>query len=93
VAAYPAIIPVAARMGRVSLSNSRLEIGSEHDLQRWMSDNKLEAIYVDDGLRRYQSSLWSLIEGQIGKSLEIVLSSDTPDVRILRVTRSATFER
>jgi hypothetical protein len=93
VAAYPAIIPWAAKMKRVSLTDSMLEIRSEQDLQRWMIDNKLEAIYVENDLRRYESSLGALIESQVGKSLEVAFSSDNPNVRVLRVTRSAKVER
>jgi hypothetical protein len=93
VAAYPGIIPWAAKMKRVSLSNSRLEIRSEQDLRRWMIDNNLEAIYVENDLRRFESSLGALIESQIGKSLEVAFSSDDQNVRVLRVTRSVKVER
>jgi len=63
------------------------EIRSEQALQRWMIDNHLEAIYVDDRLMRNESALWALIESQIGKSLAAAFSSDNQDVRILRVIK------
>jgi hypothetical protein len=54
-----------------------------------MIDNNLETIYVDDQVRQYKA-LWTLIKSQIGKSLEIVYSSDNQDVQILRLTKSRT---
>ena len=85
IAAYPASIPSAARLKRVSLVNGRSELRSEDDLQRWIADHRLEAIYVDSDLRRFESSVWSLIESQIGTTLAVAYSSENDEIQILRV--------
>jgi hypothetical protein len=90
-AAY-SIVPRAAKMKRVNLLGliifkGSVEKWSAQDLQRWMIDNNLETIYVDDQVRQYEA-LWTLIKSQIGKSLEIAYSSDNQDVQILHLTKS-----
>jgi hypothetical protein len=88
VAAYHPKIIWAAKMKRVKKpSKSSFEMYSEQELQRWMIDNNVEAIYMDYRLRRYDSSIWALIESQIGKSLEIAFSSDNEDIQILRIIK------
>ena len=93
-AAY-SIVPRAAKMDRVNLLGLKLKSSgkesAEQALVRWMIDNKVETIYVDDNLRRYEN-LWALIKGQIGKSLEIAFVSDHEDVEILRLTKTAKAE-
>jgi hypothetical protein len=91
-AAY-SIVPRAAKMNRVNLlglvlrKNSAKQ-SSEQDLRQWVVDNKVEAIYVDDTLRRYEA-LWALIEREIGDSLEIAFVSDHQESEVLRVTENA----
>ncbi len=91
VGAYAPNIPWAAKMEIVDLIERRSELRSEEDLQRWMINNNLEAIYVDHYLRELEPSTWTLIESQIGRSLDIVFSSDNPDVRILRIDRTPRY--
>ena len=87
IAAYPAIIPWAAKMKRVSLVNRRSQVQSEQDLQQWIIDNDIKAIYVDRDFRRFEASVAALIEGQVGKSLETVFSSQNREIEILSVNR------
>jgi hypothetical protein len=88
VAAYAPLVPWAAGMKYVGLFKSVIELRSEEEVQRFITDNNLEAIYVDGYLMQRESSHWALIESQIGKGLDIVFSSNNPNVRILRVSRS-----
>ena len=91
-AAY-SIVPRAAKMNRVNLlglvlrQNSAKQ-SSEQDLRQWVVDNKVEAIYVDNNVRRYEA-LWALIEREIGDSLEIAFVSDQRESEVLRVTENA----
>jgi hypothetical protein len=87
IAAYSPNIPRAARMKWLDLTgiDTRTELRSGEDLQRWMIDNKVAGFYVDDLLRRFEPSLWALIENQIGKTSTIAFSSETPYIQILRV--------
>jgi len=41
-------------------------MSSDQDLQRWIKDNKVQAIYVDRALREFDSTIWELIENQVG---------------------------
>ena len=86
-AAYSPNIPRAARMTWLDLTgiDTRAELRSDEDLQRWMNNNKVAGFYVDDLLRRFEPSLWALIENQIGKTSTIAFSSETPYIQILRV--------
>jgi hypothetical protein len=88
VGAYTPAVPWAAKLKRVTLVNRRTEVQSEQDLQRWIRDDNLHAIYVDGSLRRYESSVWALIEAQIGKTMDIAFVSDDPDIEILRIRSS-----
>jgi len=74
-------------LGLVLRKNSAKQ-SSEQDLRQWVVDNKVEAIYVDDTLRRYEA-LWALIEREIGDSLEIAFVSDQRESEVLRVTENA----
>jgi hypothetical protein len=91
IASYSPNASIAARMTYIELTgvDTRGVIESEEDLQRWMLETKVEAFYVDSSLQRYEPPLWRLIENQIGKSLEVVFSSDTPYIQILRIKRGA----
>ncbi|MGH7848546.1 MAG: hypothetical protein ACREQW_25685 [Candidatus Binatia bacterium] len=90
VAAYAPLIPRMAKMTYVPLAKASLpDLRSDQDLRRWMIENKLEAIYVDSGLRKYEPVTWALIEGQIGKSLEVAFTSEDGKIQLLRITESA----
>ena len=88
VAAYAPREPWAARLKWVSLVNRREALRSDEDLERWIRDNDVRAIYLDDSFRRHESAVWRVIDGQIGKDTEIAFSSDEPYIRILRVKRA-----
>jgi hypothetical protein len=78
----------AAKMKRVTLVNRRSELRSEQQLQSFIRDYNLEAIYMDSDFRKDESAVWSLIDSQIGKSMEVAFSSDEPYIRILRVSKT-----
>jgi hypothetical protein len=91
-AAY-SIVPRAAKMKRVNLlglvlRKSSLKQSSDQVFRRWILDNQVEAVYIDDNVRRYET-LWALIEKEIGDSLEIAFVSDHQDSEVLRVTENA----
>jgi hypothetical protein len=86
-AAY-SIVPRAAKMKRVNLlglvlrKNSAKQ-SSDQVFRRWIRDNQVEAVYLDDNVRKYET-LWALIEKEIGDSLEIAFVSERQEV--LRVS-------
>lgn len=61
------------------------DVSSDVDLSRWIKTSKLDAIYADDMLRENEPQLWSLIEAQIGGSLQLGYSSSQPDVQVILV--------
>jgi len=91
-AAY-SIVPRAAKMKRVNLlglvlrKNSAKQ-SSDQVFRRWIRDNQVEAVYLDDNVRKYET-LWALIEKEIGDSLEVAFVSDHQESEVLRVTENA----
>jgi hypothetical protein len=87
IASYSPNAPIAAEKSYIELTgvDTRAAIQSGQDLQRWLKQNNVDAIYVDDYLRRYEPPLWSIIEEQIGSSLDVVFSSSDPYIQISRV--------
>jgi hypothetical protein len=88
VASYSPNIPTAARMGYVELTgiNTRSEVQSVRDLLRWTAENNVSVFYVDDLLRTLEPALWNLVESQIGDTASVIFSSESPYIRILRVS-------
>lgn len=74
----------AAKMGYGGLASRDVprERTSQEFLQ-WLSDQGIEAIYVDHGLYNVLPVLWDLIEPQIGDGLERVFEVDRGNYQIL----------
>jgi hypothetical protein len=91
-AAY-SIVPRAAKMKRINLlglvlrKNSAKQ-SSDQVFRRWIRDNQVEAVYLDDNVRKYET-LWALIEKEIGDSLEVAFVTDHQESEVLRVTENA----
>ncbi len=60
-------------------------ITTGEELNSWMLEQKLDTIYLNDSFRAIEPSLCSLIEGQIGESLETGFSLENGKVKILLV--------
>ena len=91
-AAY-SIVPRAAKMKRLNLLGLVLRQGSikqssDQVFRRWILDNHVEAVYIDDSVRNYKT-LWALIEREIGDTLEVAFVSDHQENEVLRVTENA----
>jgi hypothetical protein len=56
---------------------------SAQEVSDWMSRERIEAIYVDDDLRKFEPGVWDVIQKQIGKSLEVGLDGGAGAVQIL----------
>ena len=74
------------KMNYVPMYRDLRYISTDKDLLDWMKEQDLEAIYVDKALRDYESSLWALIERQIGTNLEVAFTCDDSAVQVLLVT-------
>jgi len=75
-----------AKLTYVPMYRSRLpDINSETDLFSWVANLNLAGIYVDDKFKENETSLWTLIEGQIGKGLEEGFSSEDGVIKVLLV--------
>ena len=72
----------------VEMHNLLAETVAIPEARKWILDNQVEAVYIDDNVRRYET-LWALIEKEIGDSLEIAFVSDHQDSEVLRVTENA----
>jgi hypothetical protein len=86
VAAYAPILPWTAGMNYVGMYKSVLpDMQSAYDLNRWMENNKLQAIYADHDLREFEPFIWRLVEIQIGKNLKVAFTSDDGNTQILLI--------
>jgi hypothetical protein len=63
------------------------DMKSAQDVSDWISRERIEAIYVDDDLRKFEPAVWDAIQKQIGKSLEVAFDSGDGRVQMLVRTR------
>ena len=72
-----------ANMSNVQMNGILRYMKSEQDLADWMAQNDVKAIYVDHKLRQWEPDVWGVIQGQIGKSLEVAFTDKEPEVQVL----------
>jgi MYXO-CTERM domain-containing protein len=87
VGAYAPKVPWAANMNAIRLHKGTGEMRSARDLRRWLLDNNIQAIYVDQYLRELEPAHWRLIENEVGRTVETAFAEGNPRVEVLRVAR------
>jgi hypothetical protein len=72
-----------AKMVHVPMSGELRYMKSAQDLADWMARNDVEAIYADRKLREFEADVWSVIQNQIGKTLDVAFADDQAEVQVL----------
>jgi hypothetical protein len=60
-----------ANMQHVTMHRDLRYMKSAQDVRDWMAREKVEAIYMDDHLQKFEFSVWDTIEKQLGHGLEL----------------------
>ena len=74
----------AAKLTHVRMNLRLRHMKSGQDVLDWIAHNRVEAIYADPDLRKFEPEVWKLIEAEIGKSLEVVFRVDGGKLQVLR---------
>lgn len=72
-----------AKMAPVAMARDFRSLKSAQDVSEWIRREKIDAIYVDDDLRRYESVVYDTIEKQIGSSLSVAFDAGEGSVQVL----------
>lgn len=72
-----------AKMEPVTMVLELRYIKTHQDLFQWMDREKVQAIFVDDYLRKYEPGLWDTIQKQIGNGLTVGFDSGQGEVQVL----------
>jgi hypothetical protein len=77
-----------ARMNHVEMARDLRSLKSAQDVLEWMTRERVEAIYVDDYLRKFEPEAWETLQKQIGNGLSVAFDSGEGAVQILVRTPS-----
>ncbi len=72
-----------AKMDHVLMAPNLRYFKSSQDVSEWMDREKVEAIYSDDDLRKYEPIVWDALQKQIGNSLKVAFDGGEGAVQIL----------
>jgi hypothetical protein len=76
VGSYMPVVPYFAKLSHATLHHlDRMDVRNGTDLQAFIRQGNIRAIYVDDIVRRFEPQLTSIIEAEIGISLEVIFVS------------------
>lgn len=92
VGTFEARYAFVAKMTYVPMYTDLRYITTDQELAAWISGHNLKAIFINEDFRVFEPSLCSLIERQIGKSLEPAFTSDDGDIQVLLVKTQSSFD-
>ncbi len=72
-----------AKMDYVTMGPDLRYFKSSQDVPEWMALKRVEAIYSDNDLRRYEPIVWDSLQKQIGNSLSVAFDGGDGAVQIL----------
>ncbi|OGO19839.1 MAG: hypothetical protein A2Z14_17750 [Chloroflexi bacterium RBG_16_48_8] len=86
VGTYAPLNAWAAKLVSVNMSVQLRSLETPQKFVQWMQDEKLQAIYVEGALRSAEASVWSLIQEEIGKSLEVGFTTGEDGIQVYLVS-------
>ena len=72
-----------ARKTFVPIYRASEGLKTKEDLKRWLIEEKIDAVYVNESFRKYESKLWKLVERSIGEVLETAWGGEDDGVAVL----------
>lgn len=78
----------AAKLEPVTMVLELRSIKTREDLFQWMDRENVQAIYVEEFLRKYEPGLWDVIQKQIGNGLSVAFDDGQGAVQVQVLVRT-----